>query len=46
VRSFGTTGVPETFIINRSGRIQALRRYQVDRQWLQSTLSAILSERS
>jgi cytochrome c biogenesis protein CcmG/thiol:disulfide interchange protein DsbE len=46
VRSFGTTGVPETFIINRSGRIQAVRRYQVDRQWLQSTLPAILSERS
>jgi cytochrome c biogenesis protein CcmG/thiol:disulfide interchange protein DsbE len=46
VRSFGTTGVPETFIINRAGRIQAIRRYQVDRQWLQSTLPAILSERS
>jgi cytochrome c biogenesis protein CcmG/thiol:disulfide interchange protein DsbE len=46
VRGFGTTGVPETFIINRAGRIQALRRYQVDNQWLQSTLPAILSERS
>ena len=29
VRSFGTTGVPETFVINRQGRIQALRRYQL-----------------
>jgi cytochrome c biogenesis protein CcmG/thiol:disulfide interchange protein DsbE len=46
VRSFGTSGVPETFIINRAGRIQALRRYQLDNQWLQSTLPAILAERS
>jgi cytochrome c biogenesis protein CcmG/thiol:disulfide interchange protein DsbE len=46
VRSFGTTGVPETFVINRAGRIQAVRRYQLDNQWLQSTLPAILSERS
>jgi cytochrome c biogenesis protein CcmG, thiol:disulfide interchange protein DsbE len=46
VRAFGTTGVPETFIINRTGRIQALRRYQVDSKWLQATLPAILAERS
>jgi cytochrome c biogenesis protein CcmG, thiol:disulfide interchange protein DsbE len=46
VRSFGTTGVPETFVINRSGRIQAVRRYQLDSKWLQATLPAILSERS
>ena len=46
VRAFGTTGVPETFVINRSGRIQALRRYQLDSKWLQATLPAILSERS
>lgn len=46
VHAFGTTGVPETFVINRSGRIQALRRYQLDSQWLQVTLPAILSERS
>lgn len=46
VRAFGTNAVPETFVINRAGRIQALRRYQLDTQWLQSTLPAILSERS
>jgi cytochrome c biogenesis protein CcmG/thiol:disulfide interchange protein DsbE len=46
VRSFGTTGVPETFVINRSGRIQAVRRYQLDSKWLQSTLPAILARRS
>ena len=47
VRSFGTTGVPETFIINRQGKIQALRRYQlVGSSWLDRTLSQILPERS
>ena len=46
VRSFGTTGVPETFVINRQGRIVALRRYQLDETWLQQTLPRILAERS
>lgn len=46
VRSFGTTGVPETFVINRAGRISALRRYQIDQQWLRQTLPPILAERS
>jgi cytochrome c biogenesis protein CcmG/thiol:disulfide interchange protein DsbE len=46
VRSFGTTGVPETFVINRAGRVQALRRYQLNNTWLKQTLPAILAERS
>jgi cytochrome c biogenesis protein CcmG/thiol:disulfide interchange protein DsbE len=46
VRSFGTTGVPETFVINRQGRIQALRRYQLNNTWLSQTLPRILAERS
>jgi cytochrome c biogenesis protein CcmG, thiol:disulfide interchange protein DsbE len=46
VRSFGTNAVPETFVINRQGRIQALRRFQVDSRWLQQTLPRILAERS
>jgi cytochrome c biogenesis protein CcmG/thiol:disulfide interchange protein DsbE len=46
VRSFGTTGVPETFVINRAGRIQALQRFPVTKQWLQRTLPRILAERS
>jgi cytochrome c biogenesis protein CcmG/thiol:disulfide interchange protein DsbE len=46
VRSFGTTGVPETFVINRQGRIQALRRYQLNDTWLKQTLPGILAERS
>ena len=40
VRSFGTTGVPETFVIDRHGRIAALRRYQLDGKWLQTDAPA------
>lgn len=43
VRSFGTTGVPETFVINRQGKIQALRRYQLNGTWLSQTLPHILA---
>jgi cytochrome c biogenesis protein CcmG, thiol:disulfide interchange protein DsbE len=46
VRSFGTTGVPETFVIDRQGRIVALRRYQLDTRWLEQTLPKVLAERS
>lgn len=46
VRSYGATGVPETFVINRQGRIVALRRYQLDDTWLAQTLPRILTERS
>ena len=46
VRSFGTTGVPETFVINRQGRIQALQRFPVNGKWLSQTLPHILAERS
>jgi cytochrome c biogenesis protein CcmG, thiol:disulfide interchange protein DsbE len=46
VRAFGTTGVPETFVINRQGKIVALLRSQLDATWLQKTLPRILAERS
>jgi cytochrome c biogenesis protein CcmG, thiol:disulfide interchange protein DsbE len=42
VRSFGTTGVPETFVIDRRGRIAAARRYQLTGDWLQRTLDRLL----
>ncbi len=45
VRAFGTTGVPETFVINRSGRIAALRRFQVTSQWLDSALEPLLGHK-
>jgi cytochrome c biogenesis protein CcmG, thiol:disulfide interchange protein DsbE len=46
VRSFGTTGVPETFVIDRQGRIVAVRRYQLAGSWLQETVARLLQERA
>jgi cytochrome c biogenesis protein CcmG/thiol:disulfide interchange protein DsbE len=46
VRSYGTTGVPETFVINRAGRVQALQRGPVTQQWLDRALPRILAERT
>jgi cytochrome c biogenesis protein CcmG, thiol:disulfide interchange protein DsbE len=46
VRGFGTTGVPESFVISRTGRVQALRRYQLTSQWIDGTLPKILAEKS
>jgi cytochrome c biogenesis protein CcmG/thiol:disulfide interchange protein DsbE len=46
VRSFGTTGVPETFVINRQGRIQALQRFPVTGSWFEKNLPHILAEKS
>ena len=46
VRSFGTTGVPESFVIDRQGRIAALRRYQLDSTWVAQTLPRILAQPS
>ncbi len=45
-RAYGTTGVPESFVINRSGRVQALQRYQLTSQWVSQTLPRILAEPS
>jgi cytochrome c biogenesis protein CcmG/thiol:disulfide interchange protein DsbE len=42
VRGFGTTGVPETFIIDRSGRVVAIRRYQLAGTWLSQTVERVL----
>jgi hypothetical protein len=46
VQAYGITGVPESFVINRQGRIQALLAYQVSRQWIDQTLPRILAERA
>jgi cytochrome c biogenesis protein CcmG/thiol:disulfide interchange protein DsbE len=40
-RSFGITGVPETFIIDRRGRIAAVLRRPVDDRWLNQTLGRL-----
>jgi cytochrome c biogenesis protein CcmG/thiol:disulfide interchange protein DsbE len=43
-RSWGVDGVPETFVIDRRGRIVALRRYQLAGTWLQRTVGRVLRE--
>src|SRR5437763_2425444 len=46
VRAWGVDGVPETFVIDRQGRIAALRRYQLAGKWLKRTVAPILGESS
>jgi cytochrome c biogenesis protein CcmG, thiol:disulfide interchange protein DsbE len=46
VRRFGVSGYPETFLIDRSGKIAALRRGPVDQAWLDEHLPKLLEERS
>ncbi|HEX4364296.1 MAG TPA: TlpA disulfide reductase family protein [Solirubrobacteraceae bacterium] len=41
-KRYGTIDVPETFVIDRAGRIVALRRGPVDEAFLSSTLSKLL----
>ena len=43
VRSFGTDAVPETFVINRQGKVAALVRAPVTAQWFRQTLPNILA---
>jgi cytochrome c biogenesis protein CcmG/thiol:disulfide interchange protein DsbE len=42
--SFGSKGIPETFVINRQGRVAAVRRYQLNNTWLASVLPAIVKQ--
>jgi peroxiredoxin len=46
VRSFGTDAVPETFVIDQSGHIAAIRRFQVDSAWLKQVVTPLLDGRS
>jgi cytochrome c biogenesis protein CcmG, thiol:disulfide interchange protein DsbE len=43
-RKFGITGYPETFLIDRDGRIAALRRGPVTQEWLDEKLAPLLKE--
>lgn len=42
--SFGSKGIPETFVIDRQGRVAAVRRYQLNNTWLASVLPPILGQ--
>lgn len=44
VHAFGTTGVPENFVINSAGRIVAVLREPVTQQWLDEALSRAFSK--
>lgn len=45
-RRFGVAGYPETFVIDRRGRVAALRRGPVDDQFMVRTLVPLLEGRS
>jgi cytochrome c biogenesis protein CcmG, thiol:disulfide interchange protein DsbE len=45
-RSLGVSGYPETFLIDREGRIAALRRGPVTQAWLDEHLEPLLEERA
>jgi len=44
VRKLGVSGYPETFLIDRRGRIAALRRGPIDQAWLDAHLPGLLGE--
>jgi cytochrome c biogenesis protein CcmG/thiol:disulfide interchange protein DsbE len=41
-RAYGANGIPETFVIDRRGRVAAVRRYQLAGSWLQTTVEKVL----
>ena len=43
-RSLGVSGYPETFLVDRQGRIAAARRGPVTRKWLDEHLDPLLEE--
>ncbi len=43
-RDFGTRRMPETFVIDRDGKVAALKRMQIDDDWIESVLPPILDE--
>jgi len=46
VREWGQTGYPENFVIDRSGKVAAVRRLPVTQEWLDATLPPLLDEPS
>jgi cytochrome c biogenesis protein CcmG/thiol:disulfide interchange protein DsbE len=45
-RELGVSGYPETFLIDRQGRIAAAKRGPVDQAWLDEHLAPLLEERA
>lgn len=44
-KDFGTRYMPESFVIDRKGRIVSLRRGEVDDEWLNSHIAPVVAER-
>jgi cytochrome c biogenesis protein CcmG, thiol:disulfide interchange protein DsbE len=45
-RELGVTGYPETLVIDRRGRVAAVRRFPVDQRWLDEKLTPLLAEKA
>jgi cytochrome c biogenesis protein CcmG, thiol:disulfide interchange protein DsbE len=45
-RELGVTGYPETFVIDRRGRVAAVRRFPVSQGWLDRQLHPVLQEKA
>jgi cytochrome c biogenesis protein CcmG, thiol:disulfide interchange protein DsbE len=43
---FGVAGYPETFVIDKRGRVAALKRGPVDEAWLRSEVAPLLGEQA
>jgi cytochrome c biogenesis protein CcmG/thiol:disulfide interchange protein DsbE len=46
VRKWGQTGYPENFVIDRDGKVAAVRRFPVTQEWLDKTLPPLLDEKA
>ena len=44
VREWGQTGYPESYVIDRQGKVAAVRRFPVTQAWLDKTLPPLLDE--
>jgi cytochrome c biogenesis protein CcmG/thiol:disulfide interchange protein DsbE len=44
VREWGQTGYPENYVIDRQGKVAAVRRFPVTQEWLDETLPPLLDE--
>ena len=45
-KDLGVVAYPETFVVDRRGRIAAARRGPVDQRWLDRTLPPLLGEKA
>jgi cytochrome c biogenesis protein CcmG/thiol:disulfide interchange protein DsbE len=43
-RAWGANGIPETFVIDRNGRVAALLREQLTGNWLEQHVKRVMSE--